>query len=117
MAGMIVQGLGIVKGITPKTIIHIDGNSAHVRKVSKERFSSFVKEVLNGEHKEMNRRLSERLPRLNPHLIPSFAQWLNGMRVDRLISEFEKEIKRKNDVSDRERLAMIRLEISDRMRR
>ncbi|OGN13647.1 MAG: hypothetical protein A3J47_03060 [Candidatus Yanofskybacteria bacterium RIFCSPHIGHO2_02_FULL_43_22] len=69
VAGMIIEGLGRVKGITPRTIVHIDGNNAHVRKIDRERLSSFVTEVLNGEHKAMNRNLSARLPRLNPHLL------------------------------------------------
>ena len=69
MAGMIIDGLGRVRGITPRTLVHIDGNNTLVRKIDRERLSSFVKEALNGDHKSMNSRLSERLPRLNPHLV------------------------------------------------
>ena len=68
MAGMLIEGLGRVKGITPRTIVHIDGNNAHVKKIDRERLSSFIKEVLSGKHKATNRNLSERLPRLNSHL-------------------------------------------------
>lgn len=67
--GMFISRFGRVRGITKKTIIFINGNNAHVGDLSKEQVALFIRDTLKEDSKLPNKRLRERIRRLNPSLV------------------------------------------------